>query len=143
MAKNSDFKYDIPEKCYVSMMKKVLVEKFDETKYFLASHPYPKIEGEMVIFKPKKADQTQGTDVIVYRDYSLRKRLETTPKIASSEAGLKKKKSKEKGDDKSEAAPEPQPNLMCLEVDICEPLSRVEWDHYITVINETKGLGWF
>ena len=57
VAKHSEsFKYEIPESCYVSMMKKVLVEKFEETKYFLASHPYPKIEGEMLIFKPKKTD---------------------------------------------------------------------------------------
>lgn len=63
------------------MMKKALIEKLD-AKYFLASHPYPKLEGEMVIFKPKKADQTKGKDVIVYRDFSLRKRLETTPKLS-------------------------------------------------------------
>ena len=37
------------------MMKKVLIEKM-EGKYFLASHPFPKILGEMIIFKPKKAD---------------------------------------------------------------------------------------
>ena len=73
----------------------------------------------------------------------MRKRLETTPKTNHSDAGMKKKKSKEKNEDKSETAPEPQPNLMCLEVDICEPLSRMEWDHYLTVINETKGMGWF
>jgi len=42
-------------------------------------HPYPRLEGEMLIFMPKKEDQTKGKDVIVYRDYSLRKRIETTP----------------------------------------------------------------
>ena len=63
-----NFKYEIPESCYVSMMKKVLIEKM-AAKYFLASHPFPKIEGEMIVFKPKKNDQNQGKDVIIYRDY--------------------------------------------------------------------------
>ena len=71
------------------MMKKVLIEKF-ENKYFLASHPYPKIEGEMIIFKPVKDDQTQGKDVIVYSDYSLRKRIET---LLTKPAATKKKAS--------------------------------------------------
>ena len=50
-----NFKYEIPETCKISMMKKVLIEKLP-AKYFLASHPYPKIEGEMVIFLPRKDD---------------------------------------------------------------------------------------
>ena len=37
------------------LMKKVLVEKMEQ-KYFLASHPFPKIYGELIIFRPKKAD---------------------------------------------------------------------------------------
>ena len=53
--RNADFKFEVPLSCHVSMMKKVLIEKM-QAKYFLASHPYPKIEGEMVIFKPHKAD---------------------------------------------------------------------------------------
>lgn len=73
---DTNFKYEIPPTCMVSMMKKVLIEKMTG-KFFLASHPVPKIEGEMIIFKPKKSDQTQGKDVIVYRDFSLRKRVET------------------------------------------------------------------
>jgi hypothetical protein len=76
---NDNFKFEIPPSCFVTMIKKVLIEKMDG-KWFLASHPYPKIEGEMIIFKPKKGDQTQGKDAIVYRDFSLRKRIETTPK---------------------------------------------------------------
>ncbi len=77
------FKFVIPESCHISMMKKVLIEKM-EAKYFLASHPFPKLEGEMIICKPKKNDQTQGKEVIIYRDYSLRKRIETTPQTANS-----------------------------------------------------------
>ena len=89
------FKYEIPDSCKVTMMKKVLVQKLsDRDKYFLASHPYPKLEGEMIVFKPHKKDQEKGTDLITYRDYSLRKRLETTPKPPNSEklsANIKKR----------------------------------------------------
>ena len=87
---DSSFKVEIPDSCLLTMMKKVLVEKFEGSKYLLTSHPYPKIEGEMIIFKPRKDDQTQGKDVIVYRDYSLRKRIETVPKPPNNE--LKRKK---------------------------------------------------
>ena len=81
---NGSFKFELPQTCMVSMMKKVLIEKM-EGKYFLASHPYPKLEGEMIIFKPKKGDQNNGKDVIVYRDFSLRKRVETSVKSATEE----------------------------------------------------------
>ena len=98
------FKYEIPPSCMVSMMKKVLIEKMSG-KFFLASHPYPKIEGEMIIFKPKKGDQTQGKDVIVYRDFSLRKRIETVAKPNALENAMSKKTSKagKKTDEKEKA----------------------------------------
>lgn len=130
------FKYDIPASCLVGMMKKVLIEKLS-SKYLLASHPYPKVEGEMIIFLPKKADQTQGKDVIVYRDFSLRKRLETTPKPAV-ELGRKKKGKKEKDEEKPH-----EPSLQCLEIDVAAPLSHEEWTNFVEVIEETQGLGWF
>ena len=50
---NDLIKYDIPIKCNVTMMKKVLIDKLP-AKYFLASHPYPKIPGEMLVFRPRK-----------------------------------------------------------------------------------------
>ena len=50
------FKFELPPSGHVSMMKKVLIEKFMPFKYVLTSHPYPKHEGEMIIFKPKKED---------------------------------------------------------------------------------------
>jgi len=46
-----DFKFDLSPACFVHLMKKALIEKM-AAKYFLSSHPYPKIEGEMIIFKP-------------------------------------------------------------------------------------------
>jgi ssDNA-binding Zn-finger/Zn-ribbon topoisomerase 1 len=128
-------------------MKRALIEKMT-AKYFLSSHPCPKIEGEMIIFKPMKVDQTLGKDIIVYRDYSLRKRVETTPKTSYVEDALKsnlnKKKSKanrESMEEKKEA--EPVPNLQCLEIDINEPLSGEEWNNFTEVILETQAIGWF
>lgn len=59
----------------MSLLKKVLIEKLD-AKYLLTVHPRPSCEGEMLIFKPRKDDQKES-DEIVYRDYSLRKRIES------------------------------------------------------------------
>ena len=32
--------------------------------------------------------------------------------------------------------------LQCLEVDIENPLSTIDWTNFSMVINEVKGLGW-
>lgn len=45
----------------------------------------------MLLFQPKKDDQSEG-DLIVYRDYSLRKRIPTAEKVAESK--LKRKVTK-------------------------------------------------
>jgi len=141
---DTDAKMEIPESCYLSFMKRILIEKL-ESKFFLAVHPFPRLEGEMIIFKPQKEDQTRGKDVIVYRDYSLRKRIETTP-LAIKEQQLAMKKqnklaNKEESNEKKER--EPDAFLPCLEVDITEPLTKPEWTNFLRVIDETKGLGWF
>ena len=138
------FKFEIPETCHVGMMKKTLIEKLDQ-KYLLVSHPYPQIEGQMMIFLPKKADQKES-DIIMYRDYSLRKRLETTVKppeskmdriIASKRTSDDKKKDKKK--DKSQF----DQKLQCLEIDILNPLADIEWRNFLEVVDEVQGLGWF
>ena len=136
---NDSFRYETPDSCLVSMMKKTMISKL-ENKYLLTSHPYPKIEGEMIIFKAKKDDQEKGEDVIVYRDFSLRKRIETVPKPPTNEL-RKKKVSAAKGAEPKEEVREA--NLQCLEVDINEPLNPEEWGNFINVINETQGMGWF
>lgn len=82
----NQFKFELPESCFISMMKKVKIEKLN-SKFYLVSHPFPQIEGEMLIFQPKKDDQSEE-DLIVYRDYSLRKRIPTAEKTA----GLMKRK---------------------------------------------------
>lgn len=47
----SENKFDIPESCFLTMMKKILIEKLQD-KFFLAVNPFPRVEGEMIIFKP-------------------------------------------------------------------------------------------
>mmetsp|Transcript_34344 Transcript_34344/g.42397 ORF Transcript_34344/g.42397 Transcript_34344/m.42397 type:complete len:95 (-) Transcript_34344:912-1196(-) len=85
------------------MVKKLLIDKMPG-KYFLSSHPYPKIEGEMFIIKPKKQDQS-SKDAIIYRDYSLCKRIETTPgRVNSAEQARKQLRAfKDRDDDDSKA----------------------------------------
>ena len=73
---DDSYKYEIPESCHVSMMKKVKIEKLS-SKFLLCANPFPLIEGQMICFQPVKKDQNIN-DAIIYRDYSLRKRLETT-----------------------------------------------------------------
>lgn len=43
-----DYKYDLPGSCYISLMKGTQIEKLHK-KYLLVSHPYPMLEGEMLI----------------------------------------------------------------------------------------------
>ena len=49
MMSRDDYKYEIPESCFVSIMKGNKISKLHK-KYILIAHPYPKIEGEMLIF---------------------------------------------------------------------------------------------
>ena len=82
--------------------------------------------------------------MIVYRDFSLRKRIETTIK----QGGLtdmmgKKKRGGPIKKEEEKAQPEHQPNLQCLEIDITGPLTREEWNNFVCVLEETQGLGWF
>lgn len=112
------------------MLKGVKIEKLD-AKFLLVSHPFPQIEGEMLIFQPKKDDQSEE-DLIVYRDYSLRKRIPTEEKKATTLS--KKKKTQEL---------EVDAKLQCLEIDNENPLSPVEWRNIATVIKEIRGISWF
>lgn len=75
--------------------------------------------------------------MIVYRDFSLRKRLETTqkPKFIGEHKPKRSAINKKKEEEKVE--PEHEPSLQCLEIDIEDPLSREEWNNFIAVIEET------
>jgi hypothetical protein len=72
-----DLKQDLPDSCYQIIMKGNKISKLDKS-FKLLTHPYPLIEGEMIVFQPFKADQYDKS-LIVFRDYSLRKRIPTKP----------------------------------------------------------------
>lgn len=45
----TNFKFDLPDSCFISMLKGVKIEKLD-SKFYLVSHPFPQVEGEMLVF---------------------------------------------------------------------------------------------
>jgi hypothetical protein len=49
----------------------------------LVAHPYPQLDGEMILFQLKPEDQVVP-EILVYKDFSLRKRVETVPKVRQS-----------------------------------------------------------
>ena len=65
--------------------------------------------------------------------------------MAKKKPPLKSSKARqaEQEEEQEEKEKEPEAKLQCLEVDIEDPLSREEWNNFIAVIEETKGLGWF
>lgn len=125
-------KFEIPDECKIRISKKTKIEKLDG-KFLLISHPHPSFEGELLILQPKKADQDSDSDEIVYRDYSLKKRLPTKEKSTVGESKIKSKKSKESETSK----------LACLEIVIEDPINHIEWQNLAEVLNMSQGLGWF
>jgi len=78
----------------VNIPKNAKIEKL-EAKYLLMAHPFPALEGEMLLLQPKKEDQNDK-ETVTYRDYSLRKRLPNREKPTLSAAEkLKDKKKKD------------------------------------------------
>jgi len=49
------------------------------------------MEGEMLLFQPNNTDQGKDNDLIVYRDYSLRKRI-ASPANPERPSAFQKKK---------------------------------------------------
>jgi hypothetical protein len=85
-------KYDLPNTCKLQMQKLNRIEKLDED-YVLVAHPFPQLEGEMLLFQNIVEDDKENKDsnvdeetqklikdCIIYKDYSLRKRIATEPK---------------------------------------------------------------
>lgn len=102
-------KFEIPDSCKLVLDKKIQIEKLD-SKFLLVAHPYPMFEGEMLIIQPKKDDQEDKAKII-YKDYSLRKRLPTR--------NPDKTKSKKKDNSKTK--------LQCLEINLSDPVCLAEW----------------
>jgi hypothetical protein len=52
---NDDYKYEIPDSCYITLCNVNKIEKLDKG-YYLMAHPYPLLEGEMIILQPLESD---------------------------------------------------------------------------------------
>lgn len=64
-------KYDIPNNCKLDLLKAARIQKLEEN-YMLMAHPYPQMEGELLLFQANIEDQSGENTT--YRDYSLVKR---------------------------------------------------------------------
>lgn len=88
----------------------------------------------MLVFRTRKEDQ-EDKDLIVYRDYSLMKRLPTSEKTSMSVVEqLNKKKKKNEWE---------MQRLQALEIDYETIMSGFEWANLAEVINGVSGLAWF
>lgn len=79
-----EFMYDLPPTCKLEIPKLNRIEKLDED-YVLVAHPFPQMEGEMLLFQIIPNEQ-ESKEAIIYNDYSLRKRIATVQKPARMSA---------------------------------------------------------
>ena len=117
-AGGQDAKYDIPNNAKLELLKSAKVQKLEEN-YILMAHPYPQMEGEMLLFQANPEDQKPEVEGIIYRDYSLVKR---TPIAASGKivaSAMAKKKQMEDDSEKTK--------IQCLEINTADPLSTIDW----------------
>lgn len=130
-------KYDISKECKLQLFKKLRIEDLDDN-YMVAAHPFPQMEGELLVFQANAKDQEENEDsaIMTYRDFSLMKRLETNEKQndVSRMSALEKKKYME--------ADQQQTKIQCLELDNSNLLSTADWSYFHKILNEVQGLGW-
>ena len=126
-------KFDIPKNCKLELLKNSRIQKLEDN-YILVAHPYPQLEGETLLFQLNPEDVVEKeSETMIYRDYSLRKRNSTTP-LPKTMSAVQKKKMMEDDETKT--------RLQCLEVDIAQPLSSIDWNNLITIITEVSAMGW-
>ena len=77
--------------------------------------------------------ESEDKEIILYKDYSLRKRMDT-PKRAPRLSAFEKKKQLEEDQERTK--------LQCLEIDLATPLSTIDWQNLVHVLNEVNGIGW-
>jgi len=104
-------KHDLPKGCKLKVSAQAKVKELDDG-YMLMAHPYPQLEGEMLLVQlnpadgPTKTEEQKDDDSeksgkskkdeeegpLIYRDYSLRKRHFTMSKAKpGSKSALAKK----------------------------------------------------
>lgn len=131
-AGDDSWKTEIPESCLLTFMKGNKIADLDK-KFVLLSHPYPIIEGEMIMFQPFDQDQ-YDEQLIVYRDFSLRKRYPTQVNHNKKLTSFQQKQLETDDQEKSK--------LNSLEIDLFTPLSHIDWKCFADLIDEVQGLGW-
>lgn len=104
-------------------MKNCRIHKMPK-KFVLIVNPKPIMEGELLMFQPIKTDQ-QEKDLILYRDYSLRKRLPTKPRPKKLSSHQTKKMEQED---------EATTRLRGLEIDTKTLLSTCDWNNLTEVL---------
>tara|TARA_B110000285_G_C15097006_1_gene602648 strand:- start:924 stop:1382 length:459 start_codon:yes stop_codon:yes gene_type:complete len=87
-ARKNEYKYKIPLTCNMEILKLNRIETLDED-YYLMLHPYPQMDGEVIIIQTNPKDQDDKS-MVVYRDYSLKKRIESLPPTRMSAFQKKK-----------------------------------------------------
>jgi uncharacterized glyoxalase superfamily protein PhnB len=58
-------------------LRKNVIHELDDN-YFMVAHPFPQMEGELILYQPRKG--TGDKKMLTFRDFSLKKRVKTTPK---------------------------------------------------------------
>lgn len=128
-----DAKYNIPKNCKLEIQKESKVITLTED-FILAAHPYPQMEGELLLFQPNPDDTPQHNESnIVYRDYSLIKREKTQPK-AKITSSLVKKRMIERDLQKT--------SLQSKEIDLETPLSTADWTNLVKIVKEISAFAW-
>ena len=96
------------------------------------AHPYPQLEGELLLFQANFEDQSGENTT--YRDYSLVKRRAITSSGKLVQSAMAKKKLLEDDAEKTK--------IQCLEVNIADPLSTIDWQNMADIIREIQALAW-
>lgn len=128
---DSQPRYQIPATCKLEILKLNKVDKLDED-YILAAHPYPQLDGEMIMFQQFPGDG-EDKSCYIYRDYSLRKRFLTFYPDKQLNP-LQAKKAHEEDISRTK--------LHCLEIDVANPLSTIDWQNLSAVIKEVDAMAW-
>lgn len=124
-------KYDIPNNAKLELLKAARIQKLEEN-YILMAHPYPNMEGELLLFQANVEDQSGENTV--YRDYSLVKRKATPSGKNIVNSAMAKKKMIEDDAEKTK--------IQCLEINIGDPLSTIDWQNMADIIREIQALAW-
>ena len=121
----------IGDDCKIQFLSLNMIEDLGE-EYMLVHHPFPQIEGELLLYQKNLKDDSADEDILIYRDYSLNKRLVTNVQIANT-AALKLKIEEENVR---------YTKLQSLEIDNEIPLSQCDWGKIGTLIYEIKAMVW-